>query len=66
MLKAEYNITFEWWWFMIFLIVAGGLDGVARCGTVREAVSSCWGVIEAVIVLALGIWGWLVARGRAA
>ena len=26
-LKAEYNITFQWWWFMIFLILFVGYTG---------------------------------------
>ncbi len=29
-LKAEYNITFQWWWFMVFLILFVGLHGLAR------------------------------------
>ena len=29
-LKAEYNITFQWWWFMIFLILFVGYTGLAR------------------------------------
>ncbi len=55
-LKAEYNVTFEWWWFMIFLILLVAYTawrGVEL--SVRLIV--ILGLIEGVIVLALGLWG---------
>jgi amino acid transporter len=55
-LKAEYNITFEWWWFMIFLIVLVAFTAW-RGVELSVKLLIVLGVIEAVIVLALGIWG---------
>ena len=74
-LKAEYNITFEWWWFMIFLIV---LVAWTAWRGVELSVNLIivLGIIEGVIVLALGLWGlaspgpgglnlhWLTATGH--
>jgi amino acid transporter len=55
-LKAEYGITFEWWWFMIFLIA---LVAWTAWRGVELSVNLIivLGVIEGVIVLALGLWG---------
>ena len=55
-LKAEYGVTFEWWWFMIFLIV---LVAWTAWRGVELSVNLIivLGIIEAVIVLALGLWG---------
>lgn len=74
-LKAEYGITFEWWWFMVFLIV---LVAWTAWRGVELSVNLIivLGVIEGVIVLALGLWGlaspgpgglnlhWLTAAGH--
>jgi amino acid transporter len=74
-LKAEYNITFEWWWFMIFLIAL--VAWTAWRGVELSVKLIIWlGIIEGVIVLALGLWGladpgpgglnlhWLTAAGH--
>ena len=55
-LKAEYGITFEWWWFMIFLIA---LVAWTAWRGVELSVNLIivLGIIEGVIVLALGLWG---------
>jgi amino acid transporter len=55
-LKAEYNITFEWWWFMIFLIVLVAWTAW-RGVELSVKLLIVLGIIEAVIVLALGVWG---------
>ncbi|HVB42997.1 MAG TPA: APC family permease [Streptosporangiaceae bacterium] len=74
-LKAEYGITFEWWWFMVFLIA---LVAYTAWRGVELSVNLIivLGVIEGVIVLALGLWGlaspgpgginlqWLTAAGH--
>ena len=62
-LKAEYGITFEWWWFMIFLIA---LVAWTAWRGVELSVNLIivLGVIEGVIVLALGLWGF-ASPGRA-
>jgi amino acid transporter len=55
-LKAEYNITFEWWWFMIFLILFVAYTawrGIELSVNLLIAL----GLIEGVIVLVLGLWG---------
>jgi amino acid transporter len=55
-LKAEYGITFEWWWFMIFLILFVGYTawrGVEL--SVRLLIGL--GLLEALIVIALAING---------
>src|SRR5580692_4198362 len=55
-LKAEYNITFEWWWFMVFLIVFVAYTawrGIEL--SVRLLIAL--GLIEGLIVLVLGLWG---------
>lgn len=55
-LKAEYNITFEWWWFMIFLILFvayTGWKGVELSVNLLIGL----GILEAVIVIALAING---------
>jgi amino acid transporter len=74
-LKAEYGITFEWWWFMIFLIAL--VAWTAWRGVELSVKLIIWlGIIEGVIVLALGVWGlanpgpgglnlhWLTAAGH--
>lgn len=55
-LKAEYGVTFEWWWFMIFLIA---LVAYTAWRGVELSVNLiiALGIIEGVIVLALGLWG---------
>jgi amino acid transporter len=55
-LKAEYGVTFEWWWFMIFLIA---LVTYTAWRGVELSVNLIvvLGIIEGVIVLALGLWG---------
>jgi amino acid transporter len=55
-LKAEYNVTFEWWWFMVFLIA---LVAWTAWRGVELSVNLIigLGVIEFVIVAALGLWG---------
>jgi amino acid transporter len=55
-LKAEYNITFEWWWFMIFLIALVAWTAW-RGVELSVKLLIVLGIIEAVIVLALGVWG---------
>jgi amino acid transporter len=55
-LKAEYNITFEWWWFMIFLILFvayTGWKGVELSVNLLIGL----GILEAVIVIALAVNG---------
>ena len=55
-LKAEYNVTFEWWWFMIFLILFvawtawRGIELSVRLLIVL-------GIFEALVVVALAITG---------
>ncbi len=55
-LKVEYGVTFEWWWFMIFLIA---LVAYTAWRGVELSVNLIigLGIIEGVIVLALGLWG---------
>jgi amino acid transporter len=55
-LKAEYGVTFEWWWFMVFLIAL--VTWTAWRG-VELSVNLIigLGIIEFVIVAALGVWG---------
>ncbi|HUY47483.1 MAG TPA: APC family permease [Streptosporangiaceae bacterium] len=55
-LKAEYGVTFEWWWFMVFLIA---LVAYTAWRGVELSVNLIivLGIIEGVIVLALGLWG---------
>ncbi len=55
-LKAEYGITFEWWWFMIFLIVLVAWTAW-RGVELSVKLIIVLGIIEAIIVLALGVWG---------
>jgi amino acid transporter len=55
-LKAEYNITFQWWWFMIFLILFVAWTGW-RGVELSVKLLIGLGVIEALIVLALAING---------
>jgi amino acid transporter len=74
-LKAEYNITFEWWWFMIFLIALVAWTAW-RGVELSVKLLIVLGIIEGVIVLALGLWGlaspgpgglnlhWLTAAGH--
>ncbi|HEY7430582.1 MAG TPA: APC family permease [Streptosporangiaceae bacterium] len=55
-LKAEYGVTFEWWWFMIFLIVLVAWTAW-RGVELSVKLIIVLGIIEFVIVLALGLWG---------
>jgi amino acid transporter len=55
-LKAEYGVTFEWWWFMIFLILFVAYTGW-RGIELSVNLLIVLGLIEGVIVLALGLWG---------
>ncbi|HEX6932616.1 MAG TPA: APC family permease [Streptosporangiaceae bacterium] len=55
-LKAEYGITFEWWWFMIFLILFVGYTGW-RGVELSVRLLVVLGIIEALIVIALAING---------
>ncbi len=55
-LKAEYGITFQWWWFMIFLILFVGYTGW-RGVELSVNLLIVLGVIEALIVVALAING---------
>jgi len=55
-LKAEYGITFEWWWFMVFLIVLVAWTAW-RGVELSVKLIIVLGVIEFIIVLALGLWG---------
>ncbi len=55
-LKAEYGITFQWWWFMIFLILFVGYTGW-RGVELSVRLLIVLGVIEAAIVIALAING---------
>jgi amino acid transporter len=55
-LKAEYGVTFEWWWFMIFLIALVAWTAW-RGVELSVKLLIVLGIIEGVIVLALGLWG---------
>ena len=55
-LKAEYNITFEWWWFMVFLIVFVAYTAW-RGIELSVKLLIALGLIEGLIVLVLGLWG---------
>jgi amino acid transporter len=55
-LQAEYGITFEWWWFMVFLIVLVAWTAY-RGVELSVKLIIVLGIIEFVIVLALGLWG---------
>jgi amino acid transporter len=55
-LQAEYGITFEWWWFMVFLIALVAWTAW-RGVELSVKLIIVLGVIEFVIVLALGLWG---------
>ena len=55
-LKAEYNITFEWWWFMVFLILFVGYTAW-RGVELSVSLLIVLGIFEALIVLALAING---------
>jgi amino acid transporter len=55
-LQAEYGITFQWWWFMIFLILLVAYTGW-RGVELSVNLLIVLGIIEAVIVLALAITG---------
>ena len=52
-LKAEYNITFEWWWFMVFLIVFVAYTAW-RGIELSVKLLIALGLIEGLIVLVLG------------
>jgi amino acid transporter len=55
-LKAEYGVTFEWWWFMVFLIAL--VTWTAWRGVELSVnLIIVLGIIEFVIVAALGVWG---------
>jgi amino acid transporter len=55
-LKAEYGWNVQWWWFMIFLVV---LMAVTAWRGVELSVNLLigFGIVEAVIVLILAVWG---------
>ncbi len=55
-LKAEYGITFEWWWFMVFLIVFVAYTAW-RGIELSVKLLIALGLIEGIIVLVLGLWG---------
>jgi amino acid transporter len=55
-LKAEYNINFQWWWFMVFLIVFVAWTAW-RGVELSVRLLIILGVLEALIVLALAISG---------
>src|SRR5215468_10603987 len=55
-LQAEYGITFEWWWFMVFLIALVAWTAW-RGVELSVKLIIVLGIIEFVIVLALGLWG---------
>jgi amino acid transporter len=55
-LKAEYGWSFKWWWFMIFLIALCTLTAYLGI-ELSTSVVVVLGVIETVIVVALGISG---------
>ena len=55
-LKAEYNINFQWWWFMIFLILFVGYTGW-RGVELSVRLLIILGIIEALIVFALAVNG---------
>src|SRR5581483_626548 len=55
-LKAEYNITFEWWWFMVFLILFVAYTAW-RGIELSVKLLIALGLIEGAIVLVLGLWG---------
>src|SRR6202050_5376956 len=55
-LKAEYNITFEWWWFMVFLILFVGYTAW-RGVELSVRLLIVLGIFEALAVLALAING---------
>jgi amino acid transporter len=57
-LKAEWGITFEWWWFMIFLIVFVAFTAW-RGVELSVRLLIVLGIFEAVIVLALAINGFV-------
>jgi len=55
-LKAEYNVTFKWWWFMAFLIVLVAVTAY-RGIEISTEILIVLGVLETLIVLALAISG---------
>jgi amino acid transporter len=55
-LKAEYNVTFKWWWFMIFLIVLVAVTAY-RGIEISTGIVVVLGILETLIVLALAISG---------
>src|SRR5215472_4024965 len=55
-LKAEWNITFEWWWFMIFLILFVAYTGW-RGVELSVNLLIVLGGFEAVVVLAVALSG---------
>jgi len=55
-LKAEYGINFQWWWFMIFLILFVGYTGW-RGVELSVRLLIVLGIIEALIVFALAVNG---------
>src|SRR5215813_10090608 len=57
-LKAEWNITFEWWWFMVFLILFVAYTGW-RGIELSVNLLIVLGIFEAVIVFALAINGFV-------
>jgi amino acid transporter len=55
-LKVEYNINFQWWWFMVFLILFVGYTSW-RGVELSVRLLIVLGIIEALIVLALAVNG---------
>jgi amino acid transporter len=55
-LKAEYSITFHWWYFMVFVIILVGVTAY-RGIELSTGLIVVLGIIESLIVLALAITG---------
>ncbi len=55
-LKAEYGVTFKWWWFMAFLIVLVAVTAYRGIEISTEIVVVL-GILETLIVLALALSG---------
>jgi amino acid transporter len=55
-LKSEYDVTFKWWWFMVFLIVLVAITAY-RGIEISTEILIVLGVLETLIVLALAFSG---------
>ena len=55
-LKAEYDVTFKWWWFMAFLIVLVAVTAY-RGIEISTEIIIVLGILETLIVLALALSG---------